>query len=98
MEPVAIVLISARVAETSQVEPILRHLLAKVGRSQQAIHIPFVSVRHVTGKERIDVLDCRRQSEQVERQPTYKRGSISLPRGGHSRSFEPGQDKQIDLV
>ena len=75
---VAVLFVAGRVGVAGQVEPLARPMLAVGGRCQQPIDQPLVGVRAVVGDKRVDLLERRRQADQIERQPADQAMAIGL--------------------
>ena len=87
-----------RVDVARQVEPVAPPALAEVGRGEQAIDQPFVSVGRRVGKEGGLLVRRRRQAHEVEIDPTQQRRAVGFGRIGQPGGFEPLEQEGVERV
>ena len=93
-----VVLKAVGVGVAGAVEPVHRHSLAVMRRSQQAIDQGLVGVGTGVGEKRVDLLRRGRQPDQIEREPADQGGPLGLRRRREALGLEPGQHEPIDRV
>ena len=91
-------LIAIAVGIACEIEPMPSPPLAKMGRSQQPIEQPVAGIGPFIDLELGRLVRTRRQSEQIERQPTKQRRPVGLGRRRESSLDQPLSDEGINRV
>jgi hypothetical protein len=87
--------VSHGVGIAHQVEPVHRHALAEVRRSEQPVHQLFVRIRIGIVDKRVHLFRRGRQAGQVKAQPPDQRHAI---RGGRHRQALPLQTGENETI
>ena len=95
---VVIKLMPGTLGEPSQVEPVPRPALAVVGRGEQPIDQPGISVGRGIGHERLDLGGLGRQADQVEGQAADQGPTVGFGRGLETLRLQLRQDEAVDRV
>ena len=90
-------LVSARLGETHQVEPVPRPALAVLRRSEQAIHHLRESLRRRVVQKRPDLRRLRRQSNQIKIRAPQQRGLFRRRRGLEVLLLQFREQKAVDV-
>ena len=93
-----VAVIAGRVGEADQVEPEDRHPFAEMGRSEQPVDQPLVSIGPVVVHEGVDLGGRRGQADQVEAEPADQGSPVGLRGRLELLGGEPGPDEPIDFV
>jgi hypothetical protein len=96
--PAAVDRVAVGVRVSGHVEPVPSPALAVVRRRQQPIDELFVRVAAHIGQKSIDVLDRRRQSEDVEARAAQERSLVGFRRRLQAGRLNPRQHKGVDSV
>ena len=91
-----VLLVAVAVGVAREVEPGAGPALAVVRRGEQAVHGLLVGVGRGVGEEGIDLLERRRQADQVEREAAEEGLARGLGRGLEPFRLEARGDEAVD--
>ena len=96
--PIIILLVAVTLRKTGEVEPMPAPPLAVVRTGQQAVNQPLVGVRRLVIHERLHLLRCRWQPDQIERRAADELATVEGGIGLELLRFQPGEDEPVDVV
>ena len=91
-------MVAVGIGETRRVQPIHGHSFAKMRRGQQLVYKKFVRVFIRIFEECIDLLKCRRQTNQIQVKSTDQRFAGSLRRWSQPRRFHACEDEIVNRI
>ncbi len=93
-----VVRVAVAVGVTRQVEPVARLPLAVMGRSQQPVDQTLVGSFALVGQKRLDLVDLRRDAEQIQTQPADQGHAVRLGRGANAFPRQSFEDERVDRI